>query len=112
MVDAAVYDIDSEELLFRSEATSNVQGDSASAFVAEELRTRSQYGFELAIDELSKILDWDLYQFKQKVKKNEVAVKVSYRSGGGGGAISLDIFLLPLIFSLRYFRRMSHGCKA
>ncbi len=99
MVDAAVYDIDSEELLFRSEATSNVQGDSASAFVAEELRARSQRGFELAIDELAKIIDWDLYKFKQKIKKKEVNVKVSYRSGRGGGSMHF-IFLFAFAFAL------------
>ena len=105
LMNAAVYDIASEELLFRSEATSNVKGNSASAFVAEELRTRSQKGFKLASEELSKILDWNLYEFKQKIRKKQVDVKVSYRKswGGGGGSLSfIWIVLLPVMFGLRY----------
>jgi len=105
MMEAAVYDIGSEELLFRSEATSNVKGNSASAFISEELRVRSQKGFALAVDDLSKMLEWDLYGFKQKVKSKQVEVKVSYRrSGGGGGGglgVAFTIFLL-LVMSLRY----------
>ncbi len=99
IMNAAVYDIASEEMLFRSEATSKVNGNSASAFIAEELRTRSQKGFKLASEELSKILDWDLYQFKQKIKKKEVKVKVSYRRSYGGGSlyiILISTFLLIL----------------
>ena len=106
MMDAAVYDIDSEELLFRSEATSNVQGDSASAFVAEELRLRSQHGFELAIEELAKIIDWDLYKFKQKIKNKEVAVKVSYRGGGGSMHLAF-IIIFTLVIGLRRTRYFS-----
>lgn len=84
VMDAAVYDINSEQLLFRSEGTSNVKGNSASAFVDEDLRVRSQQGFELAIENLSKRLDWDLYQFRQKISKNEVEVKIVHRSSSGG----------------------------
>lgn len=109
LMNAAVYDIASEELLFRSEATSNVKGNSASAFVAEELRTRSQKGFKLASEELAKILDWDLYGFKQKIKNNQVEVKVTYRRSGGGG--SLDVILIALFslaFGLRHFSNKRH----
>ncbi len=97
MMEAAVYDIDSEELLFRSEATSNVKGNSASAFISEELRVRSQKGFALAVDDLSKMLEWDLYGFKQKIKKKQVKVKVSYRSSGGGGGSGLSFAILFLL---------------
>ena len=107
LVNAAVYDIDSEELLFRSEASSNVKGSSASAFVAEELRVRSQKGFELASEELSKVLDWDLYQFKQKIKKDKVKVNVSYRQswGGGGSLAGISLAFLLFAFGLRYLSR-------
>lgn len=107
LMDAAVYDIDSEELLFRSEATSNVKGNSASAFVSEELRIRSQKGFELASEELSKMLAWDLYKFRQKVKEKQVEVNVSYRGGYGGSSSVIFLLSLPLLISLRLLRKMS-----
>ena len=103
MMDAAVYDIPSEELLFRSQGSSNVQGAAASAFVAEELRERSQQGFGLAIDDLIKNLDWDLYQFKQKVKKDEVKVTIVHRSGSGGGSMN-GVGLLILMAGLVLLR--------
>lgn len=97
VMDAAVYDIESESLLFHSEATSKVKGNSASAFVVEDLRVRSQQGFKMAIDELSKMLDWDLYKFRQKIKNKEVEVKVTHRGGGSLAVVFLLMFGLVLV---------------
>ena len=107
LVNSAVYDINSEELLFKSRGNSTVKSEAASAFMSEELRLNSQKGFEDAIDDLIFDLDRDLVQFKEKVKRKEVAVNVHYRSGGGG--IIGGPFLILALLSLLYIRRNKNG---
>ncbi len=107
LVNSAVYDINSEELLFKSRGNSTVKSEAASAFMSEELRLNSQKGFENAIDDLIFDLDRDLVQFKEKVKRKEVAINVHYRSGGGG-TIGGPFLILALL-SLFYIRRNKNG---
>ena len=104
LINSAIYDIDSEELLFKSDGKSTIKSKAASAFMSEELRLNSQEGFEDAIDDLIFDLDNNLAQFKEKIKREEVAVNVSYRSGGGG-AMSVPLIILILLTSLLLRRR-------
>ncbi len=104
LINAAVYDIASEELLFNSDGKSKVNSKAASAFLAEELRLNSQKGFELAIDDLISNLNIDLDAFREKIKRKEVAVNVHYRSGGGSAGIPLLLLMLGLLVSA-YFKR-------
>lgn len=97
LINAAVYDIDSEELLFSSAGNSKVRSRAASAFISEELRLNSQKGFDIAIDNLIVKTDIELERFKQKVKSKTVAVKVHYRSSGGTFGWFIGLLLLILL---------------
>lgn len=97
LINAAVYDIDSQELLFSSSGNSKVKSSAASAFISEELRLNSQKGFDLSIDDLALNTDKALEQFKQKVKAKKVAVNVHYRSGSGSLGWMTALFLFVLV---------------
>lgn len=97
LVNAAVYDIDSEELLFSSNGNSKVRSRAASAFISEELRVNSQKGFDIAIDNLIVKTDIELERFRQKVKAKTVAVKVHYRSGGGSFGWFVGLLLILVV---------------
>ncbi len=97
LINAAVYDIDSEELLFSSSGNSKVRSRAASAFISEELRVNSQKGFDIAIDNLIVKTDLELERFKQKVKSKTVAVNVHYRSGGGAFGWFVGLLFLILV---------------
>jgi len=97
IVNSAVYDIDSEELLFGSSGKSKVRSNAASAFISEELRLNSQKGFDLAITNLIIKIDNDLERFKRKIKAKTVAVNVHYRSGGGTLSLAFASFVIVLM---------------
>lgn len=105
LLNSAVYDIESEELLFSSSGDSKVKSSTASAFISEELRLNSQKGFDLGIDNLIEKIDKDLSRFKQQIKSKTVAVKVRYRSGGGGAVSFYSLILFIGLFVFRYFLR-------
>lgn len=99
LLDVAVYDINSEELLFKSRGYSKIKSDVASAFVSEELRINSQKGFNNGINNMIVNLDYELIRFRDKIQKKEVAVNVRYRRGYSGGG-SVNIYGLLAIFIL------------
>lgn len=107
LLDVAVYDINSEELLFKSRGYSKIKSDVASAFVSEELRINSQKGFEDGINNMIVNLDYELVRFKEKIQKKEVAVNVNYRRGySGGGSMNVPglLAIFILLGFLRYYR--------
>lgn len=102
LINATIYDIDSEKLLFDSSGYSTVKSQAASAFMSEEMRLNSQKGFALAIDDLIGNLDQDLDAFKEKVREKKVAV-VHYRSGGGGATGLPVLLLMGFLGCLRFW---------
>ena len=94
LINSAVYDIDSEELLFSSSGDSKVNSSAASAFISEELRLNSQKGFDHGIDDLIENIDKDLVVFKNKIKANTVAVNVHYRGAIGMFEVTILLFVM------------------
>ena len=110
LIDAAVYDIASRKMLFRATGTSLVKGESTRARLTEQLRQDSYQGFESAISKLNVQLAYEMYSFRQKLKKKETDVTIAYRSGSRGGG-SFDMFggvLIILFGAVRYFRKQKN----
>lgn len=98
MVDAAVFDIASQKLLFRAPGTSAVKGRATPVNLNEELRVDSKQGFVLATHAMIANLKIQLELFKEKVKAKPEKYKIihkpgytsrSYGGGSLGGAFSL-----------------------
>lgn len=97
MMDTAVYDIQSQKMLFRAPGTSNVKGRSTPINLSEELRADSINGFKKSADMMVSNLDIQLNLFREKIKTNPKKAKVIYQpgySGGGGAFAMLEFFLL------------------
>ena len=97
LIDTAVFDISSKQLLFRAPGKSVVSGRSTPVNLSEELRDDSDLGFEKAANDMIKNLDGELNRFTEKLKQRPDDVKVNYREGYGGGSFG---YLLPSILLL------------
>ena len=103
LMDTVVYDISSKKMLFRAPGTSRVTGNSTPVKLSAELRADSIRGFDESAAKMVENLQSELVNFKQSIKNNPSAAKVTHRegySGGGGaiGAIDLALFSLLLLF--------------
>lgn len=88
LLDAAVYDIKSRQLLFRAPGTSHIKSRATLVNASEVNRDDGARGMEVASDMLVENLSVQLQGFEQKVKQSPSEYKVSHRSGfSGGGSI-------------------------
>jgi rhombotail lipoprotein len=99
MVDAAVYDIKSRTMLFRSPGISHIKSNATPVNLPEKLREDSLKGFQEASHDLIINLDEQLALFKEKVKTAPQDFRVVKKAGytGGGG---LDLFFLCIVIAL------------
>lgn len=104
LIDAAVYDIASRKMIFRATGNSLIKGESTRARLTEQLRQDSYQGFESAISKLNVQLAYEMYEFRQKLKKKETDVQIAYRSSSRGGGGSVDMFGLLVIMLLGVVR--------
>ncbi|MFT6928052.1 MAG: rhombotail lipoprotein [Psychromonas sp.] len=104
MLDTAVYDIQSQKMLFRAPGTSNVKGRSTPVNLSEELRQDSIKSFEQATDKMVVNLNAQLQKFKEKIKQNLEQVKVVHREGysGGGATDPFTMLILMLLAGVLY----------
>jgi len=86
MIDAVVFDIKSRKMLFRAPGTSQIKGKATPVNLAEELRSDSGKGFEVAADDMVQNLDLQLNLFREKVKQSPEEYRVVHRPGYTGGA--------------------------
>ncbi len=102
LLEAAVYDISSQHLLFRAPGISSVQGRSAAVYVDEDLRSDSAKGFDLATTELIANLKQQLEAFRERVKQSPDAVAhIEHRPGyTGGGALGGGFFAALALLAL------------
>jgi rhombotail lipoprotein len=87
LMEAAVYDIGSRQLLFRAPGVSQVKALSTPAFVEQSLREDSARGFTLASEDMLKNLETALAEFQVRAKEEPASVRFRHRSGyTGAGA--------------------------
>jgi rhombotail lipoprotein len=97
MLDTAVYDIESRNMLFRAPGTSKIKGRSTPINLSEELREDSINGFKEAAAKMTANLDLQLTNFREKIKEEPERVKLVHRKGFSGvGALGVieGIFIL------------------
>ncbi len=109
LVDAAVFDVSSRQLLFRAPGTSQIKGSSPMVKFSEASRAARGEGFRQAVDNLIPQLDLQLENFKVRVKEEKVAritEKPGYdrRGGGDGGLAGLGLIGLAALWRLRRAR--------
>ncbi len=102
LLEAAVYDITSQHLLFRAPGVSSVQGRSAAVNVNEDLRVDSAKGFDLATTDLIANLKQQLETFRERVKQSPDSVAhIEHRPGYiGVGAFGGEFVVALLCFAL------------
>jgi len=69
LMEAAVYDIQSQHLLFRAPGGSQVKAGAAAVYLAQNLRADSSKGFDDATTELIQNLKTQLEAFRERMKK-------------------------------------------
>jgi rhombotail lipoprotein len=86
MLDAVVYDIPSRKMLFRAPGISRIKGGATPVDLSKELRQDSQKGFSAAASDLVTNLDFQLSEFKDRIKKSPDEIKVVAKPGYAGAA--------------------------
>jgi rhombotail lipoprotein len=97
MLDAAVFDVKSRQLLFRAPGTSRVKGSASLSGVSEKTRQAGGEGYERAVAQLVPALQAELDGFRDRIKNNaayQVENKAGYKGGGSIGWISLAMVML------------------
>jgi rhombotail lipoprotein len=101
LVDASVFDVRTNKLLFRAPGTSQVKGSASMAGFSERARAGRLEGYTKAVDDLLPRLQTELEGFKERIK-TDVAFKVENKPGYSGGG-SVDWLLLALAGLLAAF---------
>ncbi len=108
-VDTAVFDINSNKLLFRAPGISKVESLSTAIGLDDTLYQNSSEGFELAATDMVSNLNTELELFKVRVKEEKVA-EVSYKSGySGGGSVNWWLIGIAALFFI--IRKKLAGAK-
>lgn len=97
MLDAAVFDVRSHQLLFRAPGTSRVKGSASLSGLSEKARMAGGEGYERAVDQLVPALQAELDGFRERIRNNaayQVENKAGYKGGGAMGWISLAMVML------------------
>ena len=102
MLDTVVYDINSRKMLFRAPGMHKIKSNATPINLSEQLREDSALGFEEARKELIKNLEVQLTTFRNKVKNNPNAYKVTKSKNytGGGSIDSLFLVFLMIMGTL------------
>ncbi len=91
MVDAAVFDVASRQMLFRAPGTSKSEGLATPIRTGDRLRVKSDQGFSQAATNMVANLQLELVTFQQRIKEKPETVRI-VRSKGytGGGAFGWE----------------------
>jgi len=96
MVDASIFDVQSQKLLFRAPGTSQVKGNASMSGFSERARAARIEGFNKAVEDLLPNLHTELDSFKERIKSDttyRVENKPGYSGGGDLGWFSLLLTL-------------------
>lgn len=109
MMEAAVYDIASQHLLFRAPGTSQIQASSAAKYVADNLRTDSTKSFDAATSDLIANLKVQLEEFRDRMKRSPGEVQIEHKAGytGSGDFGGLFVGAIAILATFAWFRRKS-----
>ena len=94
MVDTAVFDVGTGQLLFRAPGLSSDQANSTLVDSGHELRELQVNGFELATADMVSNLDLELETFREAIHNGERAQAAWKAGSGGGGSVGLALLLL------------------
>lgn len=106
MVDASVFDVKSQKLLFRAPGSSQVKGSASLAGFSERARAARQDAYQQAVDQLIPQLQTELDRFKERIKSDRnyrIENKPGYSGGGdsGGLGLLLALALSAMAYALR-----------
>ena len=97
LIEAAVYDIPSRSLLFRAPGSNQIKSTSTAIGTSERRREDAAKSLALAMDDVTKNLDLNLAQFKERIKQGSANVQIKHQPGyTGGGALDAGYVLLLL----------------
>ncbi len=102
MVDAAIYDIKSRKMLFRSPGISHIKSRATPVNLSEQIRIDSTKGFKSASQELVLNLTRQLRLFQDKIKEAPQDYKIIHKPDYQGGGGSVDILLMLLVGIILY----------
>lgn len=94
MLDTAVFDVKSQNMLFRAPGTSQVKSSATPVNLSESLRKDSRKSFAEATDMMIQNLDIQLASFKDKVKQQPEKVQIVHNKGYSGSALGGPEFIL------------------
>lgn len=111
LVDTAVFDVASGELLFRAPGAAKNGGNATLMDEAVQRRELAVAGFEKATDDMIVNLDTELEALKEAVKNGE-RIDVAWREGAGGGSAGLLLLgaLAGTLAARRARRCRRHYC--
>ncbi len=98
-VDTAVFDIQSQQLLFRAPGLDERSKRSTGVGVSEVSRTASEESFEAAMSQMAENLDAELERFKLRIEEDKSVQLVSRTGGDGSGTGSMDLLMLFLLMA-------------
>ena len=106
LVDASVFDVRSQKLLFRAPGMSQVKGSASAIGLGASARAGRNDGYGQAVDDLIPKLQTELENFKAKLKSDS-SIRVENKAGykGGGSLGWLDLAMLGLLAALFALRR-------
>lgn len=90
MVDAAVFDIASRQMLFRAPGTSKSQGIATPVRTDDRLRVKSDLGFQVASTNMVANLQLELGSFQQRLKERPETANIIRSPGYKGGAFGWE----------------------
>lgn len=98
LVDASVFDVRSQKLLFRAPGMSQVKGSASAMGLSASARSGRNDGYTQAVDDLIPKLQTELDTFKAKLKSDR-SIRVEKKEGYRGGG-AMDGWSLALLAAL------------
>ena len=99
-VDTAVFDVNSQKMLFRAPGVNETEKASTLIRTGEANRQARTEGFELAMADMTKNLELELDRFKDRIREDQ-SVRITRAPGyGGSGAIQWPLLLLGVALTL------------
>jgi rhombotail lipoprotein len=106
LLDASIFDVRSNKLLFRAPGASQIKGSASMASFSESARAARANGYSKAVDDLIPKLQTELDSFKERLK-SDASITVENKPGyrGGGSLDALGLALAGVLLVLAYGKR-------
>ena len=101
-VDTAVFDVDSQRLLFRAPGTDSRKRLATAVGNTSNRASERTKGMRLAVDDMTANLATELDSFEERLKNEPTLAEVQWREGtGGGGALNGLLLLAGALWLVR-----------